>query len=170
MKYVSGLPALGMPCERQSVGIWNVSKVEFLDNFETHLRDTDDSPFKDYGIEKNRIVRKREYCVYNVADHVRVYLDYLYECKFEELRGLFHFAIKDLKCRSDIFMMTFYRLKELPIWDSVNMFMTEEFGNAWESYISSIYGVSEHIAKQQTSMEQLKIAQLKAEKGEPLGV
>ena len=168
MKYVGGIIALETPCERNSVGTWGVPKRYYIDENLFKLKDTEDSPFGEYGIEKDKIIKHREYCLYNVADHVRVYLDMLYECQFDELRGLYHECIKDLRCRSDIFAYTFYKLRNLDVFPKVNKFMCEEFGNAWLSYLNAIDSVAEHIGTHQVDMQQLVALQQKSTHAESI--
>lgn len=168
MKYVSGIVAFEVPCNRNSVGTWGIPKRYYVDDTLFVLKDSENSPFGDYGIEKDKLVKHREYTVFNVADHVRAYLDMLYECKFDELKGLYYECVKDLKCRSDIFTYTFYKLRNLDIFPQVNEFMYEEFGNAWHSYIDAVNKVSEHIGSHQLEMEQLVTLQNKVHNAESI--
>lgn len=156
MQYVTGMTAFGIECKRDSCGKWNLTKDDFTNNEKFTLRESDDMPYKDYGIEKDKIVPYREYCLYNVADHVRAYLDLLYECKFDLLTGLFDECIKDMKCRKDIFMTVYGKLRNLAIFKEVNEFMISEFGNAWLSYLDSVHSVAEHISKREDYLTELQ--------------
>lgn len=155
MKYISGIPALGVPCKRPSVGKWNVTKREFLDENIFKLRDSEDSPFKNWGIEENKIVQYHEMCTYNVADHVRAYMDMLYDCEFETLKDLFYECINSSECRKDIFMLTYGKLRNLAQFHEINEFMENEFGNAWISYVQSVNNMAEHIGNRAEAIEQL---------------
>lgn len=156
MRYITGILAFGVQCERNSTGKWNLTKSEFLDEKLMELKESDDYPFKDYGIEENKLIPYHDICTYNVADHVRAYVDMIYEKRFDELVGLFYECIVDMKCRGDIFMLVYGKLRHLAGFQKVNQFMTEEFGNAWLSYIDSVERVSEHIANSKDALEQIQ--------------
>jgi hypothetical protein len=149
MQYITGIAAFGIECERDSVGKWNIGKKDWLDDNFLWLSESDDSPFKNYGIEENKIVPYREYCTYNVADHVRAYLDLLHAQKFDLLDGAFHEYIRSMKCRKDIFMVTYGKLRHLAGFHAINDFMCNEFGNAWMSYVDSVETVAEHLANRE---------------------
>lgn len=154
MQYLTGRLAFGVYCEDDSCGLWNITKAEWLDDSLMQLRESDDSPFKHYGIEENKIVPYHEFCTYNVASHTRAYLDMLYEERFDELRGLFAEAINSAKARSDIFMATLSRLRKTGKYLTINKFMTEEFGSAWESYCQCVHSAMMNIEKAQMNLEQ----------------
>jgi hypothetical protein len=156
MQYITGIIAFGVDCKRDSVGRWNTTKSEFLDDNLFMLKDSDESPFKDYGIEENKIVPYREFFTYNVEDHVRAYCDLLYEHNFDFLKDAFDEYIRSAKCRKDIFMLTYGKLRNLAGFREVNEFMTQEFGNAWISYIDSVDSVAEHISARQEEIERLE--------------
>lgn len=146
MKYVTGIIALGVPCSLDTCGKWNVTKAQYIDENLMRLRESDESPFKDYGIEMNKIVPYHEFCLYNVANHVRAYLDLLYEGEFEVLEELFYDCIDNGKARKDIFMCVYSKLRNLACFTEVNQFMEKEFGNAWNSFKDTIRNSAEHIA------------------------
>ena len=153
MQYVSGYIAFGIPCSRDSVGVWNIPKEEYTDNFESYLMESENTPLGTYGIEKNKLVPKHEYVLYNVADHVRAYCDLLYLGKFDILEGLFDYAIKDLKCRKDIFMVTYGKLGHVADFDKIHDFMCDEFGNAWVSYVNAVQSNADFLDKFDAQLE-----------------
>lgn len=159
MQYVSGRIALGVPCNRNTCGLWNIPKKEYLDEYPNSMRESEDSPFGDYGIEKNKFVPFHEIAAVAVADHVRVYLDFLNDKNFEALDGLYFEAINSAKDRSDIFMYTFYKLRERDDYKEIHDFMVKEFGNAWLSYLQAIQSVAEHVKDHELSMKELVRAQ-----------
>lgn len=159
MKYITGIISFGVECERDSTGKWNITKEDFLNEKNMELKESEDSPFKDYGIEKNKLVSYHEFCTYNVADHVRAYCDMLYEERFDELEGLFFDSINSMKCRHDIFMLVYGKLRNMACFPRVNKFMTSEFGNAWESYVDSVNRVADHISDNKMNLEQLQKVQ-----------
>ena len=129
MKYITGLLAFGVDCKRDSCGKWNITKDEWLDEKLMTLQESDDSPFKDYGIEDDKVVPYHEYCLYAVADHVRAYCDMLYNEQFDELKDLFEDSIRSMKCRKDIFMLTYGKLRYLAQFHAINEFMTYSLGS-----------------------------------------
>lgn len=163
MKYITGIIAMGTECSLNTPGLWNIPKEMYLDDEVFKTVESDDSPFKDWGIETNKLVKYREFCLYNVANHVRAYVDMLYDGKFEELKDLFFEAINDSKSRKDIFMLVYGKLRHLAQFKKINEFMEEEFGNAWLSYIDSVNSVAEHISNQADATERLQEIQKIAE-------
>lgn len=147
MKYITGIIALGTECRLESKGIWNVRKKDFLNEDNMKLIESDDTPFKDWGIEKDKIINYHEFALYNVANHVRAYIDMLYFGKFEEAKGLFAEAIDNAKCRSDIFMLIYGKTRHLAEFTEIDEFMTEEFGNAWIAYKDAVHSSAEHLSK-----------------------
>ena len=155
MLYLSGPLSFCVPCELDTPGEWRVSPAMWKDeNVNKSIRNSEDSPFKDYGINQNVYIQWRPLCLYNVANHVRVYLDMLYEQRFEELEGMFFEYIDSGKYRKDIFDQVFYRCKHLAEFKEINEFMTKEFGNAWLSYIDAIHKSAEHISHNMSKFKQ----------------
>lgn len=73
MKYVTLLHALNIPCRLDTFGDWH---KEALDWRKIHVFESNDSIFKDYGIELNKTIPCNEE-KYNVANHIRACLDML---------------------------------------------------------------------------------------------
>lgn len=168
MMYLTGPLAFGVDCERESCGRWNIPKTDWLNEDLMVLKDSEESPFKSYGIEENKIVPYHEFCTYNVADHVRAYCDMLYAGKFDELKDVFGEYIRSMSCRKDIFMLVYGKLKYLAEFHDINAFMEKEFGNAWVSYIDSVNSVAEHISNRAEAIERLESLQQEQEKVNPL--
>lgn len=162
MRYVTGIIALGTECELNTPGLWNIPKETFIDEKMCKNVESDESPFKDWGIEQNKIIKYREFCLFNVANHVRAYVDMLYDGKFDELKDVFFEAINDSKSRQDIFMLVYGKLRHLAQFKKINEFMEQEFGNAWLSYMDAINTVAEHISNQADAIEQLEKIQNEA--------
>ena len=135
MEYLSGIIAFGIPCRDNSCGIWNYTKEQFTDENLLKPYNSEQYPFGDYGIEENKIIPYHEdEELFNVATHIRAYLDMLVENRFEELKGMFEQAINDGKCRGKIFSLVYDKLRARDDFMPIHMFMAEEFGNAWLSY------------------------------------
>lgn len=163
MRYITGIIAMGTECSLNTPGLWNIPKETYLDEEIFKNVESDDSPFKDWGIEKNKIIKYREFSLYNVANHVRAYVDMLYDGKFDELKDVFFEAINDSKSRLDIFMLVYGKLRHLAQFKKINKFMEEEFGNAWLSYIDAVNTVAEHISSQADAIDRMQEIQKTAE-------
>lgn len=139
MKYLTGILCFQIPCELDSVGSWNLSKRDFLNDELFDVRESDETKLRKYGIEENKIVpfRSDDGTLYNVANHVRSYLDMLYDKKHEELTGLFYDYIKTLKCRDEIFKRVYHGFKRGDLTNEAYQFMEREFGSNWFSYVQS---------------------------------
>lgn len=161
MRYITGIVALGTFCERDTRGLWNIRRSDYLDEENMRLRESNESPFKDYGIERNKIISYHEFTTYNVADHVRAYVDLLYDGKFDFLKGVFADAINDSRARKDIFMLVYGKLRHLAIFKEINEFMEDEFGSAWISYKQAVQASAEHIANHHEEMLKLDVLQSK---------
>lgn len=162
MKYITGIIALGTECELPTCGLWNVSKQQFLDDELCKGVESDDSPFKDWGIEENKVLRYREFCLFNVANHTRAYVDMLYQHRFEELKDIFFEAINNGEARKDIFMLVYGKLRHLAEYKKINEFMTTEFGNAWIAYKDSIESVAAHLANRADAIAKIEEIQAQA--------
>lgn len=160
MKYLTGILAMQIPCDLPSQGIWRLSRKDFLNDELFVLKESDDSRYKDWGIEQNKIVPGREFMLYNVANHVRAYIDMLEDMQFDTLKGLFMEAIAEPKCRHDIFMAAYGKLRHLADWQEYNSFMKKEFGNSWESYKSSVISVSQHVQESVDAMNRWEAGEI----------
>lgn len=144
MKYLTGSLAFKLPCELESCGLWSVSRKDWENANNFDMRESDDSVFKKYGIEENKVVpfqtdENGQPVLYNVANHIRAYLDMLDNKDFESLKGLFYEAINSAKCRAEIFRMVVLKFRSTDKWTAVYRFMQEEFGNVWFSYIQTCF-------------------------------
>lgn len=54
MKYLTGIHALNLPCQLSTCGDWHTSALQWSS---LSLKESDDSVFRDYGIEENRMKR-----------------------------------------------------------------------------------------------------------------
>ena len=71
MLYITGMIAFGVECKLNTLGKWNLTKNDFLDEENMKSRESEDSPFKNWGIEENKLIPYHDVCTYNVANHVR---------------------------------------------------------------------------------------------------
>lgn len=147
--YVSGEAALGLPCDLDTCGKFNVSISTYRDDekFKACLKNSKRSPFKDYGIQEDYFIEYRPLVLYRVANHVRVYLDMLYEGRFEELNGYFDAYLNSSKARRAIFEMVYLRCKHLACFTEINDFLIEEFGNAWVSFVNGLHSNAKYLTR-----------------------
>lgn len=78
--YITGIHALNIPCSLNTSGDWHRGSLDW-DN--PYTRDTEDSVFKDWGLEEHPIGL--------VANHIRAVLDILEEGKKIPLINTFHY-------------------------------------------------------------------------------
>lgn len=138
MIYLTGMISFGIPCLLDSRGTWMYSKAEFSNPEYMVSRESNESVFKDFGIEKDKIIPYYgDDSLFNVANHVRAYLDILSWGQYDELKGVFYDYIFSMDCRGMIFDSVYKYLRFGKSFQDINRFMSEEFGNAWLSYVTN---------------------------------
>lgn len=138
MIYVTGPAAFNVPCKLDSCGSWNCPKETFFANGGIpETKESDGSLLGDFGIEKDKIIPYHDEDLFNVANHVRAYLDMLCDLRFDELRDVFFTNICSAKCRGLIFHEVRFKFGKHEKYKLIHDFMIEEFGNAWRSYFMS---------------------------------
>lgn len=83
MQYITGLPALNLPCSLDTVGDWHHSSYDWKN---IQIRESDGSVLGKWGIEKHFVKERDEYCY--TADTLRACLDLLYDECFSALTGM----------------------------------------------------------------------------------
>ncbi len=137
MKYVSGIHALNVTCQLNTMGDWHASALRW-DN--PCQYDTEDSVFKDYGIEyKKQIPEHLE--TYPVANHIRACLDLIDKGKFGYAQGMNKNYISNKKLNQIIFEKVLL-LKNNKNWLDIQKFMIKEFCMEWINFLKKegIYG------------------------------
>ena len=135
MKYLTGPICFGIPCGGTSKGTWLYTKADFTNPDMLKFAESEDSPFKDFQIETDKIIPYHEdEELFNVATHVRAYLDMLWDCDFEHLKGAYDEYIDSYTCRDVIFHEVVDRINKTEKWDAVKQFMCDEFGSHWKSF------------------------------------
>ena len=86
MQYITGQHALNIPCPLLTCGDWHQSAIQW--NYPL-FRNSNDSVFGDYGIEKNVAIPEHTE-KYNVANHIRALLDLLDGCLGNRISGGSH--------------------------------------------------------------------------------
>lgn len=133
MLYVTGIQALNLPCSLKTCGDWHIYGISW-DKLD--LKDTQQSVFKDYGIEpaKNFPFHKERY---PVANHIRALLDLLDEGKFALAQGMRKDFICNESYNEEIFNKVLL-LRKHKDWDKINAFLSKEYMLEWVRFIKSV--------------------------------
>ena len=139
MLYLTGLHALNLPCELPTTGDWHAPGLIWGN---IPLSESSTSIYGDYGIEINRTINYGGCAgIYNVANHIRVILDFLELNQLILAQGFrnnfFCVEIDYIPFFERVFM-----LHELPHWESINTFMGKEYFMKWVNFYKSKKGTS----------------------------
>lgn len=130
MIYLTGLYALNIPdVALETCGDWHRKALNWNDPL---LIESDKSIYKNYGIIQNLYVKEVKQNL-NVANHIRALLDLISLGRFNLAEGM----NKDFICNSGLNEVIFEKimmLKELPIWNRIDEFMTNEYHFKWKKY------------------------------------
>lgn len=129
MKYITGQHALNIPCSLFTCGDWHQSAIQWD---LPYFRDSNDSIFKDYGIEQDKKIPEHIE-KYNVANHIRAILDLLEVGNFSLAQGM----NKDFICNDEYTYEIFEqvrKLRDIPYWDEIDKFMGKEYFSEWLKY------------------------------------
>lgn len=127
MKYVSGIYGLNINTNTlDTCGDWH---SVCLDWNNIDIRNSKDSIFQDYGIEKDVLISSIGK-TYNVANHIRSCLDLLDDGKFSTLKGMRKDFIVVDKYDKEIFNKVMM-LKNNKNWKDIDDFMTKEYRLNW---------------------------------------
>lgn len=132
MKYISGIHALNTPCSLNTMGDWHVSALQW-DN--PCMYDTNDSIFKDFGIEYNKKIPEHTQ-TYPVANHIRACLDLIDHGMFGYVQGMNRDFISNKEYNEIIFSKVLL-LKNHNNWNEINDFMNKEFKMDWVVFSKS---------------------------------
>lgn len=132
MKYISGIFALNISCELETCGDWHTSALNW-ENID--IKESDDTIFKDYGIEKNKeiIFLNGRFCV---ANHIRACLDLMVENKLSLIEGMNNDFICNENYDKEIFKKVL-EIRHLPNWENINLFMEKEYLLKWINFLKS---------------------------------
>jgi hypothetical protein len=126
MWYISGIQALNLPCSLLTCGDWHQCSMDW-DRLD--LYNSDDSIYKDYGIEICQHVPNNPGDFY-AANHIRALLDLLVQGYFALAQGMNN----DFICNDDYTDEIFQKvavLNCLPIWPEIDSFMGREYYAKW---------------------------------------
>ena len=129
MLYLSGIHALNVPCALLTCGDWHASAINWK---HIVLMDSEESIFRDYGIEQNKIIPENS-GTYNVANHIRALLDLLAQGKYGLAQGM----NKDYIC-NDLYTEEIFQkvslMRDLSNWPEIDQFMGHEYYSKWLDY------------------------------------
>ncbi len=128
MRYISGIHALNLPCSLETVGDWHRCSLRW-ENLK--LWDSDDSIYKEYGIETCDRVPFHEGTFY-IANTLRAILDLLETKQFGLAQGAEVFISNE--AYNEEFFDKVCALKEKDYWKTVDEFMTKEYLTDWIKY------------------------------------
>lgn len=129
MKYITGQHALNIPCSLFTCGDWHQSAIQWD---LPYFRDSNDSIFKDYGIEQDKKIPEHIE-KYNVANHIRAILDLLEVGNFSLAQGMNKDFICNDEYTDEIFEQV-RKLRDTPYWDEIDKFMGKEYFSEWLKY------------------------------------
>lgn len=132
MRYITGQHALNLPCSLETSGDWHTSGMRW-DTIK--FKESDDSIFKDYGIEICSCVPENPGDFY-IANTLRALLDLLDDRKFALAQG----AKEDYIC-NDAYTQEFfegvYKLRRRKHWGRINHFMQYEYFFEWDEFLNA---------------------------------
>lgn len=131
MEYITGIQALNIEDSTECSGDWHRLAI-YRDNLD--IRESNESIFKDYGIEPHKEVPFHE-GTYNVANTLRAILDLFEQNK---LMGWLKGFRNDFIC-TDIYNQEFLEkvqmLRGVPHWKDINSLMEREFMWDWVNFL-----------------------------------
>ena len=135
MKYVTGRHAMNLPC---NLGTWGDYRTSAVNWDKLTILDSEDSVFGDYGIETGRTISfLADNKEYNIANHIRAFLDLLTIGDYASAEGMKEEYIRDDSFTEEIFAKV-SMLRSRPNWQIIDLFMEHEYLNQWELYKKGI--------------------------------
>ena len=129
MLYITGIHALNIPCGLLTGGDWHRSALCWKN---ITMRDTENSFFKDYGIEYNKRIPEHEK-TYAAANHIRALLDLLEMGKYSVAQGMNRDFIGNDDYNEEIFSKV-ASMRMLTNWLEIDQFMGREYYSKWLDY------------------------------------
>jgi hypothetical protein len=130
MKYLTGIFALNIEDSLETCGDWHTSAMDWN---KITLEESDNTIFKDYGIEINKSIPEHDE-KYNVANTLRAVLDLMINNKLKYLKGFRNDFFCTDKYNNEFFSKVI-QLRNLDNWEEINHLMKYEFFFEWTKYI-----------------------------------
>ena len=131
MLYISGIHALNLPCSLDTCGDWHASALKWED---ITYRNTTESIYGEYGIEKNCSQLERGLETPYVANYIRACLDLLVEGNYPAAQGMNEDYICNPKYDREVFEMV-YKAKDMENWEGIQAFMGKEYKMKWLQFL-----------------------------------
>lgn len=138
MKYLSGFYALTIACELNTDGSTHFGSLDWS-NESLDLKDSENSIFGDWGIEKDKVIFEHPDEKYNVANHIRAILDMMEEGRVYVLRNFREHYIGTDEY-NDIIFEKVYMLRDKDNWDLIDDLMWSCYGDEWKAFIENTTG------------------------------
>ena len=127
MRYVTGIHALNIPNSTDTPGDWHASalaweKITYLES--------DETPFGDWGIERDIVPFVDPDAPVFHADDVRACLDLIFMSDFAQARGMRESFIDNEEYTPVVFEMV-ELLAARDNWPEIDAFMSSEYRLAW---------------------------------------
>jgi hypothetical protein len=129
MLYITGQHALNLPCKLLTCGDWHTSALQWE---RPCMRDSADSIFGDYGIERGIRIPEHEE-TYAAANHIRALLDLLEMGKLTVAQGMNRDFICNDAYTPEVFEQV-SRLRSSEHWQKIDRFMGKEYAGKWLDY------------------------------------
>lgn len=135
MKYISGMQALNLIPPENTPGDWHFSSM----NWENPtMRESDDSPFGDWGIYVGEVPRIGKM---HIANHLRACADLIAERYYGDAQGMRDNFI-DNDSYNEEFFEKIMLLKSFKNWSEVDEFMEKEYLCRWLNYKEARNGLA----------------------------
>jgi len=118
----------------ETPGDWHQSAIQWQ---KPTIRESEDSLFGNYGIEKKSNIPEHEGTFYT-ANHIRALLDLLEEGNFPTAQGMRDELICNDKYTQEIFEKVIL-MQKLPHWKKISAFMGKEYMMQWVNYLGEYH-------------------------------
>ncbi len=131
MKYISGMPALNLPCSLDTTGDWHHSCYDWT---KVPFCESDGSILGDWGIERQFVRERGEWC--NVANTLRACLDLMEDGLFSLAGGMKEDYIANDIYTKDIFEQAekLIRMSDEAKGREIDRFLEKEYELQWLDY------------------------------------
>lgn len=136
MHYISGEHALNLPCSLETCGDWHRGAYAWI---HIDIKETNNHPLKEYGIETCLCVPNYEGIPLKVANHIRACLDLMLDGSFISIYGMKNDFIVVSQYDSEIFSYALYLTIIAPNGKDISNFMLKEYGRRWFNFEERYY-------------------------------
>lgn len=130
MKYITGQQALNIPCSISTCGDWHASSMDWST---LTFRESEDSIYKDWGIEGPKTIKYVDGAYY-VANDLRAILDFLETGNIGAATRMREDYICTDKYDEELFEQV-YKLRTFPFWEEIDTLMRSEYYMKWMEFL-----------------------------------